>query len=199
MLADIVGSREADRPASHAALLGAIDEANATVPQRDPLRVTVGDEVQGVYATPGEAFRALFTLRAALDGVVDLRFGLGLGEVRVIDADRGIQDGDAWAAAREAVEAVEAAAREPGAHGLRVAVRGEVGNPLVEPLSQLVDAQLAALGDGPRASFWALRAGLDNRTAAERLGVSPSANSQRVTHNALRTLLAAVHALQALS
>ena len=197
---DIVSSRTSERRQSHVHVLEAIDATNAEVPALDQLRVTVGDEMQGVYATLGEALAASFTLRNRLVGHVDVRFGVGVGEVRIVDAERGIQDGSAWALAREAIDAVEQQSREPGWRGLRTAVRDETSsaNPLVEPAVQLVDAHLAALGAGPRASFTALYEGLDNRQAAARLGISPSANSQRVTNNELRPLLAMVRALTAL-
>lgn len=200
LLGDIVGSRKSDRSAAHRHILAAISATNAAVEQLDPLRVTVGDELQGVYASLGDALSASFMLRNLLFDAVDLRFGLGGGEVRVLDAERGIQDGTAWALAREAIEAVEALAREPGQRGLRTAVRDErpAANPIVEQTAQLVDAHLAALGPGPRASFTALYDGLDNRTAAGRLGISPSANSQRVNNNQLRPLLAAIRALTTL-
>lgn len=198
LLGDLVDSRHSDRPAAHAALVDAIEQANAKVPQLDALRVTVGDELQGVYATMGDAFAASFELRNILSGTTDIRFGLGGGEVRVVDADRGIQDGSAWILAREAVESAEAA--DSDAPGIRTAIRDsrDEANPLTEPTSQLIDAELHRLGDGPRASLTALWDGLDNQSSAEALGISPSANSQRVRTNALRPLVAAMRGLAAL-
>ena len=123
-----------------------------------------------------------------------------MGEVRIIDAERGIQDGSAWVLAREAIEAVERQSHEPGRRGLRTAGRDDTpaANPLVEPAAQLIDAHLAALGAGARASFSALYEGLDNQQAAKRLGITASANSQRVNNNQLRPLLAMAEALTAL-
>lgn len=198
LLGDLVDSRHSDRPAAHAALVDAIEQANAKVPQLDALRVTVGDELQGVYATMGDAFAASFELRNILSGTTDIRFGFGGGEVRVVDADRGIQDGSAWILAREAVESAEAA--DSDTPGIRTAIRDsrDEANPLTEPTSQLIDAELHRLGDGPRASLTALWDGLDNQSSAEALGISPSANSQRVRTNALRPLVAAMRGLAAL-
>lgn len=200
ILADLVGSRASDRVASHHAVVEAIERTNAKVPQLDPLRVTVGDELQGVFATLGEAFAAAFSLRNLLASQVDLRFGLGGGEVRIVDDERGIQDGSAWALARAAIESVEAQSREPGFLGLRTAIRDkrEHANPLSEPLAQLVDVHLTRLKDGPRASLTALLDGLDNASTAQQLGISASANSQRVLNNDLRTLATAIRALQQL-
>jgi hypothetical protein len=200
LLGDLVGSREADRPSAHAAVLRAIEEANAKVPQLDVLRVTVGDELQGVYATLGGAFAASFLLRNALAGRVDVRFGFGGGEVRVVDAERGIQDGSAWLLARQAIESAEARSREAGYGGIRTAVTDArpVASPFAEPVSQLVDAHLHRLKEGPRATLTALLADIDNQAAASQLGISPSANSQRIVNNDLRPLAAAIRALQSL-
>lgn len=191
-------SRVSDRPAVHDALLDAIEQTNAKVSQLDPLRVTVGDEIQGVYATLGDALAATFALRNIIADTTDIRFGMGGGAVRVVDAERGIQDGSAWILAREAVEAAEAA--DDDSPGVRTAIRDSrpAANPLAEAASQLVDAELHRLGDGPRASLTALWDGLDNQSSAKLLGITPSANSQRVRTNALRPLATAMRALTAL-
>lgn len=198
LLVDVVDSRGSDRAATHAALLAAIEATNEAVPHLDPLRVTVGDELQGVYASLGTAFAASLRLRNALAGEVDVRFGLGGGEVRVIDASRGIQDGEAWTLAREAIEEVEQRAREHGFAGLRTGIRDgrDVADDLAPALAHLVDAHLDGLGAGARASFSALVEGLDNAATAARLGISPSANSQRVGNNHLRVALEATQALE---
>ncbi len=200
LLGDLVSSRSGDRAQSHEAVLAAIEETNANVPQLDALRVTVGDELQGVYASLGDAFRASLELRNRLAGTVDVRFGFGGGKVRILDEARGIQDGPAWSLAREAIDAAKALAAEPGRQGLRTAVRDgrDVANPLTEPLSQLIDTHLGRLRARPRATFTALWDGLDNQTTAHLLGITPSANSQRVTGNQLRSLLTAARALAAL-
>lgn len=195
LLADIVGSRTVDRAKAHAELLHAIRLTNDNVAQLDPLRVTVGDELQGVYPTMGQAFRAIFSLRA--HSSVELRFGLGGGTVRIIDGPRGIQDGSAWVRARGAIERAEWLAAQPGYRGVRTAIDDArtVANPLVGPLSQLADAQLARLSPGATESLYGLLAGESNADVARRLGISPSANSQRVATNALRPLAAAIESL----
>ncbi|TRY18611.1 RNA polymerase subunit sigma-70 [Tessaracoccus rhinocerotis] len=197
LLADLVGSRLGDRTRSHAAVLDAIEVTNAAVPALDPLRVTVGDELQGIYGSLGEAFRAGWSLRAALLDVADLRFGLGGGEVRVVDAERGIQDGSAWYLAREAIAWVEGLSDDPGYRSVRTAVRDErpMATPAADALVRLVEAAAAGLRPGTRRSLQGLLDGLDNATVAQREGISPSANSQRVNSNGLRVLADAVAAL----
>ena len=136
LLGDLVASREApDRSALHRHLLQAIRSANAGPQILDPLRVTAGDEFQGVFASVGAALAATFTLRAALHPA-QARFGLGIGSVQIIDAETNVQDGSAWWAARSAIEAVEEAAH--GAHRANRAVHarhaGQGGSTLVAGL-----------------------------------------------------------------
>lgn len=197
LLADLVDSRQSDRARTHAAVLAAIEATNAAVPALDPLRVTVGDELQGIYSDLGAAFRASWRLRAELLEVADLRFGLGGGEVRVVDAERGIQDGSAWWLAREAIGWVEDLADDVGYGAVRTAVRDEraVATPSADALVRLAEVAVAGLRPGTRRSLQGLVEGLDNAAVAEREGISASANSQRVKNNHLRVLADAVAAL----
>lgn len=197
LLADLVSSRVGNRARTHEAVLEAITAVNAAVPAVDPLRVTVGDELQGVYATLGDAFRSSWALRTELHGDADLRFGLGGGEVRVVDAARGIQDGNAWWLARDAISWVEELADDPGFASVRTAIRDDrpEATPSADALVRLVEATTAGLRDGTRRSLDGLVAGLDNTTVAEREGISASANSQRVKNNNLRVLADAIAAL----
>lgn len=197
LLGDVVRSRSSDRAHVHRALLAAIDSCNKAHPPLDPLRVTVGDEVQGVYATLGQAVAVMLRLRDELLGIAEVRCGLGGGEVQIIDAKRGIQDGSAWWRAREAIERAETLSRQPGNRTSRTALidTRAVANPLVDPTLRVIDAQLAALSPGSRRSWVHLRAGLDNATAAKLEGVTPSANSQRINDHGLRPLAALIDAL----
>lgn len=197
LLGDVVRSRSSDRAHVHRALLAAIDSCNKAHPPLDPLRVTVGDEVQGVYATLGQAVAVMLRLRDELLGISEVRCGLGGGEVQIIDAKRGIQDGSAWWRAREAIERAETLSRQPGNRTSRTALidARAVANPLVDPMLRVIDAQLAALSPGARRSWVHLRAGLDNATAAKLEGVTPSANSQRINDHGLRPLAALIDTL----
>lgn len=198
LLLDLVDSRHLSRGRAHSTVLAAIDEVNATVPALDLLRVTVGDEMQGVYETVGAALRAAYLLRFNLmEAGVDLRAGIGGGEVRVVDAGRGIQDGEAWYRARDAIERAEALSRQPGHDSARTAVDDgrEVATPLADATVRLVDASLAGLRDGARRSLAGLMQGLDNADVARAEGISPSANSQRVNRGGLRPLAETLEAL----
>ena len=200
LLGDVVRSRDSDRTRVHEALLNAIATCNKAHPPLDPLRVTVGDEVQGVYATLGQAVAAMLMLRDELLGTAEVRCGLGGGDVQVIDAKRGIQDGSAWWSAREAIERAETLSRQPGNRTSRTALidARAVANPLTDPVLRMVDAALASLNPGARRSWVHLRTGKDNATAAKLEGITPSANSQRINDHGLRPLAALVAALVAL-
>ncbi|MDO5066484.1 MAG: hypothetical protein Q4D96_04305 [Propionibacteriaceae bacterium] len=200
LLGDVVRSRDSRRATVHDAILAAITATNAAVPALDPLRVTVGDELQGVYATLGDAVAATLWLRDELLGTAELRVGLGGGEVQVIDAERGIQDGSAWWNAREAIERAEAISRRPGHRTARTALIDQraVANPLADPLLRLVDAELTQLSEATRRTWRDLVQGTPNLAAAQREQVSPSAISQRINDNGLRPLKEVIDALTSL-
>ncbi|MGL5928319.1 MAG: SatD family protein [Dermatophilaceae bacterium] len=202
VLADIVGSRRAaDRRALHRAVDRAARLVGDDVPALRPLRVTVGDEVQGSYRTLGAALEAAFRLRLALLPEVDVRVGVGRGTATVLDADRGIEDGPGWWAARAAVEAVEAASNRAVTRHLRT------GYQAADADDTAADAVAAALlcrdhivGSLSDRSLRLLKGLLDphatqaDLAAAE--GISPSAVSQRVRADGVGAVLAA-HALLA--
>lgn len=200
LLGDVVHSRDSPRFLIHGALLSAIEITNATVPSLDPLRVTVGDEFQGIYARLGDSIAATMLLRDDMLGTAELRVGLGGGEVQVVDARRGIQDGSAWWNAREAIVMAKALSHRPGYHATRTALIDDrdVANPLVDPLLRLLDARLAELREGTRRTWRDFRRGLSNREAATLEGVSPAAVSQRILNANLRPLKEVVDALTAL-
>ena len=108
LIGDIVESRtHRQRQALHDAFAAAIARANAEVPVPEPAVITVGDEFQGVYPTLGAALQASFVVRAELHPLADVRFGLGRGEVTTLDPVRGVHDGPAYWAAREAITTAE--------------------------------------------------------------------------------------------
>jgi hypothetical protein len=110
VLADIVGSRTLpDRSAGQRTL----DDVIARVDTEGPapalrrLTPTVGDEQQGLYATPVDALTALLLIQLALPDEVECRFGIGVGEVATVDSVVGpLAEGPGWWAAREAIDHV---------------------------------------------------------------------------------------------
>ena len=124
VIGDLVGSRGApNRRALHRAVEKALVSANAAVPAVTELRVTVGDEFQGAYATLGAAIEAALRVRLELLPAADVRVGIGRGPVQLLDAERGIEDGPGWWAARAAIDAVEQAAGRAATRHLRTAYR----------------------------------------------------------------------------
>ncbi|QIG38075.1 hypothetical protein G5T42_00055 [Microbacterium sp. 4R-513] len=110
-IADIVGSRRlVDRADAQRMLDTTIEEIEKELPLAlEPLRPTVGDELQGVYATLDHALASLLLLQLALPDDVGCRFGLGIGPVETFDSASGrLQDGPGWWAARAAIETVHA-------------------------------------------------------------------------------------------
>ena len=69
LIGDVVGSRDvADRVGLHDRLVAAIDAVNEQLAPVVPLRITVGDEYQGGFATVGDALAAALVSRDALLG-----------------------------------------------------------------------------------------------------------------------------------
>ena len=76
LLGDVVGSRDAtNRRALHDAVERALSTVNEAVPAVGPLRVTVGDEFQGSYASLGGALEAALRVHLELRPEVDTRIG----------------------------------------------------------------------------------------------------------------------------
>ena len=205
LIGDIVDSRGAsDRSALHRAVEAALLAVEDVVPSLGGLRVTVGDEFQGSYATLGEAVDAALRVRLALLPDVDTRIGIGRGAVTTLDADRGIEDGPGWWAARAAVDAAEEAAARAATRHLRTVYRvapEDLGTgPAVDAAT--VDAVNAALlcrdhlvGSCSDRSIRLLRGLMTPHTTQGELaaleGISPSAVSQRVRADGLGAVLAA--------
>jgi hypothetical protein len=205
LIGDIVDSRSAaDRAALHHDVEAALLSVEDAVPSLAGLRVTVGDEFQGSYATFGDAVDAALRVRLALLPAVDTRIGIGRGPVATLDAERGIEDGPGWWAARAAVDAAEEAASRPATRHVRTVYRvapEDLGTgPGVDAAT--VDAVNAALlcrdhlvGSCSDRSIRLLRGLMQPHTTQGELaaleGISPSAVSQRVRADGLGAVLAA--------
>lgn len=194
VIGDVVGSRHAaDRRRLHRRITKTLADS--------PLAFTVGDEFQGSYPTVGEAIDAALTVRLALAPDVDVRFGIGWGEVTVLDAGTGIQDGPGWWSAREAIEWTAAAQQQPGLATVRTAYRrhNDTG-----PDPDAVNAALLCrdhlLGSVDARSLRLLRGLLEHKTKkdlAAMEGISASAVSQRTARDGLDLLVLASEQLRA--
>jgi len=108
--ADIVGSRSlGDRAAAQRRLDTAVARAESDFPLAiRPMRPTVGDELQGIYATLAAASAAVLLMRLALPDGIECRFGIGVGPIDDVPSVTvgTISEGPAWWAARAAIDTV---------------------------------------------------------------------------------------------
>ena len=200
LIGDVVGSRgSADRPRLHDRLAAVLAEANEVLAPVVALRITVGDEFQGIFADVGAAVHASLWLRVRLAPEADLRHGIGWGPVAVLADEPRVEDGPGWWAARLAIDSVKAEARRPATREARTAYRLAEGVDGPDPAA--VNAALtcrdhlvgsaAVKGDGR--SLRLLRGALLGHTQAELAaeeGISASAVSQRMRHDGLGVVLA---------
>ncbi|MCH1867462.1 SatD family protein [Nocardioides sp. CFH 31398] len=206
VIADLVASRtSSDRAALHRRVVDVLAEANERFGPATPLRVTVGDEFQGAFASLGQALRTTLWLRMALlvgEPGCDVRFGLGRGDVTVVDAERGIEDGTAWWVARDALTGVEAEAGRAGLRHRRTSYRADPatgGGPdasLVESLLICRDQVVGAMSVRSCRLLLGVLEGRSQLELAESEQISASAVSQRVRRDGITALVAAEHLLE---
>lgn len=176
LIGDLVGSRElVDRAGAQRRLAEALDEVTGLLDPAQRLETTVGDEFQGAFDDVGTATQAALLVRLAMLPEVDVRCGLGHGEVTVHDARSTplLQDGPGWWAAREALEEL--------ARPRRSAARTWFAGPDAERVNAFLltrDALVDRLGErGLRLLAASLR-GATQSDIATAEGISKSAVSQ---------------------
>jgi hypothetical protein len=144
-----------------------------------PFERTVGDEIQGVLSSPAAAVRALTTLVR----LGDWRIGLGVGPVDLpLPSSTRAASGPAFLAARDAVEAARSSPVDlrvvgtDGGHHYGEAERARQAESALWVLAVLLRRRTP--------EGWEIvdmaETGLSGRDLAERLGISPSAVSQRL-------------------
>jgi hypothetical protein len=196
LIGDLVGSRNAtDRPGLHERLTRGLAEANTILRPIVPLRITVGDEFQGCFATVGEALHASLWLRLHL-APVELRHGVGWGAVAVLADQPRVEDGPGWWAARDAIEAVKSDATKAATRLLRTAYRraDQDDGPDPAPVNAALMCRDQMIGSVSQRSLRLLRGTVDGRSQAELAddeGISPSAVSQRMRNDGLAVIVAA--------
>lgn len=201
LIGDLIGSRVSDdRQALHARFERALDEVNAGFSPPTPMRMQVGDEYQGVFATLGDALSASLLVRLALRPEGDIRHGIGRGDVEVLGTSPRVEDGPGWWAARAAIERVERAEARAATRTLRTAYvadstaaagEGTPDEALVNASLLLRDELVTGLSERSLSVLRGLLAGQTQRDLAAELGISPSAVSQRVRSDGLGTIMAA--------
>ncbi len=197
VIGDLVGSRlTADRVAAHARFERVIAEINAAHAPPVPLRITVGDEFQGIFASLGAAITATLRLRLSLLPDLDVRQGIGWGQVLVLADDPRVEDGPGWWAARAAIETVEGYERKAPLRAVRTAYVAADGEPGPDPAlvnAALMSRDLVVTGLSGRSLsvLDGLMRGRRQHDIADDLAISPSAVSQRIRAEGIGILLAA--------
>ncbi|CAB4723018.1 MAG: hypothetical protein F2667_11065 [Actinobacteria bacterium] len=198
LIGDVVASREAiDRLDLHQALQQALREVNAHY--ETDLRITVGDEYQGAVPSLGLATRIALDLRLALLPTYDVRHGIGVGAVRLLDPETRVQDGPGWWAAREAIEQVAALESQAATRTARTWVSGAGDASVLSAVNAALGGRDELVGRLDRRSLSVLAgilAGRTQRQLAEEEHVSASAISQRVRADALGTVAAMTERLE---
>ncbi len=186
LIGDVVASRKApDRAALHAALVEAVAVINRDLAPATPLRITVGDEYQGGFATAGAAVQATLRLRLLL-APYDVRHGLGRGEATVLSTRPRVEDGSAWWQARAAIEQVQALQRRPATRAARTWFADE---PALSAALLTRDELLHRLDERDLSVLTGMLDGMSQEEIARSLGVSASAVSQRVRRNGLAAIV----------
>ena len=197
LIGDLIASRASvDRHALHARFEQALEEVNAAFCPPTPMRIQVGDEYQGVFATLGDALCASLLVRLALRPDGDIRHGIGRGAVEVLSEDPRIEDGPGWWAARRAIQRAEAAEHKPAIRTLRTAYVAHdsvsaTDEAAVNAALLLRDERISGLSERSLSVLRGLLSGQAQRALAEELGISPSAVSQRVRADGLGAVVAA--------
>lgn len=114
VIVDLVDSRTLeDRSAAQQDVEHAFD-STPDVTALDPLHATVGDEFQVIYGTLTDALVATTAATLALPPTLQIRLGIGRGQVRMIGTGGAgpLQDGPGWWSARDAIN--ETHRREDG-------------------------------------------------------------------------------------
>jgi hypothetical protein len=194
VLGDVVASRRHPDPRERRRRVSeALALANDRFLPGQPFMPTIGDEFQGIFANVTSALEATLVVRLALLGELDVRFGVGSGELFPYDASRAPfeQDGPAWWSAREAVDLVrEVSQRQERPKGLRTRwVDAGAERPVVvaavNAFLQCRDELVAGMDPRDAAAMLGLLAGEPLTRIAEAEAVSVSALSQRAIRGGL--------------
>lgn len=203
VIADIVSSRELDdrrtaQRAIESAFAQVVDILPAHARPVRPFTAVVGDEFQGAFPTLRAALAATLLVRLALPAGLDLRFGLGLGEVEEIPSTSGsLSEGPGWWAARAAIEHVEEIARReaPQARTWVAAAEHAAGAADLVRIANAAalarDRVVGRWSDRVRALVCGRIAGVTQGDLAQSQGISQSAVSQTLAAAGATTIILA--------
>jgi hypothetical protein len=185
VIGDIVGSRDvADRKALQHQLATAVSRMNARLAPAaallSPYTITLGDEIQAVYARPGSVILDVIRLQGEMLPH-RMRFCVGLGAIttRINKVAAIGMDGPAFHVARAGIEELKSA----GDASLAVKAEANIDVDLEDSAAKLLDVQVRAWRPNRFKVFMAdLPAGLaesadkaDARKVAARIGITVTA------------------------
>lgn len=193
MVGDVIASRHIEDRDSLQQTLGRATEAiNGSVPAIQPLMMTVGDEFQGLHAGLAESFQAALRLQIVLLPHVDIRIGIGWGELTLEPEHPPFgQDGPCWWRARDAIGEVKRGEMSKSVpKSRRVICR--TGTDMDQLLNGYLGARdhILAGADGIDLRIALLK--LDGATQtqiSDAIGLSQSSVSRRLQNHGLFTLL----------
>ncbi|WP_111835437.1 SatD family protein [Actinomyces bovis] len=198
VIADIISSRTLpDRAVAQQEFESAFQRAAADLKLAQAPYPTVGDEFQALATSLETALTLTLRTNLLLPEGLALRFGIGAGQARKVGNDDAgaIQDGSAWWAAREAINAAHAA-QDAGLGFVRTRFRmasppeREGGTPslpsesLVNAFLVLRDQAVERMANRPRRLVAHLLMGATQAEAAHREGVTQAAVSDLVRGSA---------------
>lgn len=192
IIADIVDSRKmADRSGAQRAIADAFAEAETAVSLMRHAWATVGDEFQVIVATWKDALRLILRTQALLPDGVQLRYGIGEGQINTIEEGESgpIQDGTAWLRARAAIDEVEE--RQQRRDDVLTGFRSEDADLAAAVNAQLLvrDHVLARMKARERRLLSALLFGATQQEAARAERISQAAVSQALHRSGAMALL----------
>ena len=198
VIGDVIKSRQhRDRFALQRALQEALSEVNDEVPPVQPLKITIGDEFQGLY--PSLELALLATLYVSLRLIAneaEVRFGVGWGVIPIQDAANVPfgQDGPAWWKAREALDRIsesEKQQRWPRTWRTAVNTDGGVLDGMTNAFLLCRDDLIGRLDQKDIAIAIGIFRGEQQDRLADRLSMSQSAVAQRLQNHGIYALLRA--------
>jgi len=203
LIGDLIDSRlSSDRQNLHDTITSALRTVSAQITPLRPLAITAGDEFQGSYARLGDAVATVSAIRSLLEPSVRVRFGIGRGEITVLDPAANTQDGPGWWAARAAIDEVEAREDDTGWAARRVAYRSaESADPIQDAVNAALVCQDLLVDSFDERSWSILRGMMADATQtqiADDLGISRQAVQQRRSTAGMPMIVSAARALASL-
>jgi len=203
LIGDLIDSRlSSDRQNLHDTITSALRAVSTQITPLRPLAITAGDEFQGSYVRLGDAIATVLAIRSLLEPSVRVRFGIGRGEVTVLDPGANTQDGPGWWAARAAIEKVEAHEDQTGWAAQRAAYRSAAdGDSMQDAVNAALECQDLLLDSFDERSWSILRGMMADHTQtqiADDLGISRQAVQQRRSTAGMPMIVSAARNLASL-